>query len=66
MGVCIAALSEGEASLIVDFEDLLNGRNVGSSTKVKSKVVLQPLAHDGLQIDNKNTYHYLRDSLMIG
>ena len=41
-------LSECEASFVVHFEDLLDGVDIGCSTKVKSKVVSHGCAHDGL------------------
>lgn len=42
----IGRLCEGEPSLVVDFEDLLNGVDVGGCPKVQAQVVLGCCAHD--------------------
>jgi len=39
-------LREGEAGFAVHDKDLLNGSNVGSSTKIETKVVLHGRLHD--------------------
>ena len=47
--VVMSHLCEGEPSLIVDFEDLLNGVDVGCRPQVQTQVVLACCAHDLLQ-----------------
>lgn len=41
-------LCESEASLLVDFEDFLNGRDVGGRPQVQTQVVLHCCPHDVL------------------
>lgn len=44
--VMIGHLCEGEPSLVVDFEDLLDGVDVGGCPQVQTQVVLACCAHD--------------------
>lgn len=39
-------LCEGQTSLLVDLEDLLNGGNVGCSAKIQSQVIGHSGVHD--------------------
>lgn len=55
MRVVIGHLCEGKSSLIVDFEDLLDGVDVGGRPKVQTQVVLARCAHDLLQKEEENT-----------
>lgn len=55
MRVVIGHLCEGKPSLIVDFEDLLDGVDVGGRPKVQAQVVLARCAHDLLQKEDENT-----------
>lgn len=56
MQVVIGHLCEGKPSLIVDFEDLLDGVDVGGRPKVQTQVVLARCAHDLLQRKKKTRY----------
>lgn len=53
MWVVIGHLCEGEPSLIVDFEDLLNSIDVGGCPQVQTKVVPAGCAHDLLEEKNR-------------
>ncbi len=44
--VVVGHLCECKASLVVDFEDLLDGVDVGGRPKVQTQVVLACCAHD--------------------
>lgn len=44
-----SCLCEGQSSLVVHFEDLLDGIDVGSRPQVQSQVVLGGRAHDLLR-----------------
>ena len=43
------SLCESEASLVVNFEDLLDRRDVGCSSYIKAKVVFSCCVHDVLE-----------------
>jgi len=43
------SLCESEASLVVNFEDLLDRRDVGCSSYIKAKVVFSCRVHDVLE-----------------
>lgn len=49
MLVVIGHLCEGKPRLIVDFEDLLDGVDVGGRPKVQTQVILACCAHDLLE-----------------
>ena len=48
-GFVIGRLCEGEPGLVVDFEDLLDGVDVGGRPEVQTQVVLACRAHDLLK-----------------
>ncbi len=56
MRLVIGRVCEGEPSLIVDFEDLLDGVDVGGRPEVQTQVVLACCAHDLLE-RQKRTRH---------
>lgn len=45
----VSHLCEGEPSLVVDLEDLLDGVHIGSCPQVQTEVVLARCSHDLLQ-----------------
>ena len=47
------SLCESEASLVVNFEDLLDGRDVGGSSYIKAKVVFSCRVHDVLKSEQR-------------
>lgn len=55
MWVVIGHLCEGEPSLVIDFEDLLDGVDVGSRPQVQTQVVPACCAHDLLKKAEKTT-----------
>lgn len=54
--VVIGRLCEGKPSLVVDFEDLLDGIDVRGRPKVQTQVVLACCAHDLLEGRNRTCY----------
>lgn len=54
--VVIGPLCEGKPSLVVDFEDLLDGVDVRGRPKVQTQVVLACCAHDLLEGRNRTRY----------
>lgn len=57
MWAMILHLCEGKPSLIVDFEDLLDGVDIGGCPKVQTQVVLACCTHDLLK--RQKRAHYL-------
>lgn len=60
MWLLIGLLCEGKPSLIVDFEDLLDGVDVGGRPEVQTQVVLACCAHDLLKKAEENTSYHRR------
>lgn len=48
---CSSRLCEGQSSLVVHFEDLLDGVDVGSRPQVQAQIVLGGRAHDLLRVE---------------
>lgn len=56
MWAMILHLCEGKPSLIVDFEDLFDGVDIGGRPKVQTQVVLACCAHDLLERQKRTRY----------
>ena len=59
------SLCESEASLVVDLEDLLDGRDVGRGTHVKAKVVLLRRVHDVLQLEQVGRQMFTKIEMIL-
>lgn len=56
MWAMILHLCEGKPSLIVDFEDLFDGVDIGGCPKVQTQVVLACCTHDLLKRQKRAPY----------